>query len=441
MTKTKIMAQIVLAASVWSNSSLAATNPEIKSLQNEFNNIKNSYERRISDLENKLDKNNSTLNNANSTRNIYSNSFNPSIGIILNGKYSAFSQQTSEIAGFGIGEEGERGSEGFSIGESELNFSSNIDDKFFGSLTAAIVREDGSDQIELEEAFIRTSPEFGLPTGLEIKAGRAFWNLGYLNANHAHTDDFADRPLPYRAFLNKGFNDDGVEVSYVLPTDLYAEIGGGSFRGDDFPLGGGDGTGSYSAYARVGGDIGYNQSWRFGLSMLSGEAKGGRVTNEDNEDNVTFIGDTDLYAADLRYVFAPTGNAKNQELTFQGEYFYRDESGTYEDTNSSTGKVDFDDNASGWYAQTVYKFKPQWRVGLRYSELLAPNTPAGLIGSTLDSDDHDPKSYTAMIDWTNSEFSRIRLQYNHEELSKNNQDNQVTLQYVMSFGAHSAHKY
>ncbi|MFT4718311.1 MAG: hypothetical protein ACI9IL_000642 [Rickettsiales bacterium] len=442
MTKIKTIAQIALATSLCGNPAFATANSEMQSLRNEFNNIKNSYEGRISDLENKLDKNNSTLDNSNATRNIYDNKFNPSIGVILNGKYSAFSKKTSEIAGFGIGEEGERGKEGFSIGESELNFSSNIDDKFFGSLTAAIVNEDGSDIIELEEAFIRTSPEFGLPTGLEIKAGRAFWKLGYLNSNHAHTDDFADRPLPYRAFLNNGFNDDGAQISYILPTDIYAEIGGGTFRGDDFPFGGGDGTGSYSAYAAIGGDIGNNQNWRLGLSTLSGEAKTGRVTNENS---ATFVGDSDLYVVDLKYGFAPTGNAKNQELTLQGEYFYRSESGNYEETNEDgsalTGKVNFNDESSGWYLQTIYKFKPQWRVGLRYSELLTPNTPDGLIGSSLDSDNHDPKSYTAMIDWTNSEFSRIRLQYNHEELSKNHHDNQIMLQYVMSFGAHSAHKY
>jgi hypothetical protein len=431
MTKTKIIAQIVLAASLWSNSALAAPNPEITSLREEFDDIKTSYEKRISGLESKLDKNNPTLSKSNSTRSIYNNKFNPSIGIILNGQYSNFSSKNSEIAGFAIGEEGERGKEGFSIGESELNFSSNIDDKFFGSLTAAIVNEDGSDIIELEEAFIKTSPEFGLPTGFEIKAGRAFWNVGYLNANHAHTDDFADRPLPYRAFLNKGFNDDGAQASYVLPTNFYAEIGGGTFRGDDYPFGGGDGTGSYSAYTKVGGDIGKNQSWLLGASILSGEAKAGRDTNEGD---VTFIGKTDLYAADLRYVFAPTGNAKNQELTLQGEYFYRSENGTYKD-------VAVDDNSSGWYAQGVYKFKPEWRMGLRYSKLSSPETAIGLVGSALDSNNHDPKSYTAMIDWTNSEFSRIRLQYNREELSKNNQDNQIMLQYVMSFGAHSAHKF
>ena len=50
----------------------------------------------------------------------------------------------------------------------------------------------------------------------------------------------------------------------MLPTDLYTEIGIGTFRGDDFPLGGGDGEilRQWSSFARVGGDIGANQSWR-----------------------------------------------------------------------------------------------------------------------------------------------------------------------------------
>ena len=145
-------------------------------------------------------------------RKIYGNEFNPSIGIILNGKYSAYSQSDSEIKGFGIGHEGERGSEGLAVDHSELNFSASIDDKFTGSLTAAIASHGSSDHVELEEAYIKTSPGFNLPVGLSIKAGRAFWTLGYLNEHHAHSDDFADRPLHYRAFLNQAFLNHRVRV-------------------------------------------------------------------------------------------------------------------------------------------------------------------------------------------------------------------------------------
>jgi len=326
------------------------------------------------------------------------------------------------------------------VDHTEFNFSASIDDKFFGSITSAIAEHEGKTETELEEAFIQTLPGFGLPNGMSIKAGRAFWTLGYLNEHHSHTDDFADRPLPYRIFLNEGYNDDGVQISYVLPTDLYVEVGAGGFRGDDFPFGSAaeTGIGAWSAFGRVGGDISNNQSWRLGASIVSGEADGSRTSNEDL---LTYTGDTDLYVADVRYTYAPTGNGREKELILQGEYFSREEDGIYADSEASTGNVIFDNSSSGWYGQAVYKFNPRWRLGARYSQMNPANVPSGLVGSMLDANGHDPKAYSVMVDWTNSEFSRVRFQYNQEELTEGIDDSQFTIQYVMSFGAHAAHKY
>ena len=207
-------------------------------IMKEIKALKDAYEKKTAELEAKIraleaQKSQQTAKNKAPAgrRIIKDNSFNPSIGLVLNGKASSFTRKTAgDMAGFAIGEEGERGNEGLSIDESELNFSTNIDDKFYGSLTAAIVREEGEDKIELEEAYVQTLPNAGLPDGARLKFGRAFWTFGYLNEQHAHADDFADRPLPYRAYLNKAFNDDGVELSYVLPTEQYFEIGGGAPR-------------------------------------------------------------------------------------------------------------------------------------------------------------------------------------------------------------------
>ncbi|MFW2437603.1 MAG: hypothetical protein ACN4FJ_07065, partial [Parvibaculales bacterium] len=91
--------------------------------------------------------------------------------------------------------------------------------------------------------------------------------------------------------------------------------------------------------------------------------------------------------------------------------------------------------------QGVYKFAPQWRVGARYSELSSDATLIDLIGTDLDSEGHDPEVLSLMVDWTNSEFSRVRLQLNREDLSGGETDEQAVLQYVMSIGAHGAHKY
>lgn len=432
-----------------STTALAASDAELQQIRDEIKAMKQTYEGRIADLEGKLQKVGSTSNSVKQTtaavaspvtRDVKDNSFNPSIGLLLNGQFNSFSSEEGDIAGFAVGEEGERAAEGFAVDHTELNFSANVDDKFTGSVTAALAQHEGAIEIELEEAFVQTLPGLGLPDGVSVKAGRALWTLGYLNEHHSHTDDFADRPLPYRAFLNEAYNDDGAEISYILPTDFYSEIGGGVFRGDDFPYGegSGEGVGAFSAYARVGGDIGNDHSWRIGASLLHGEADGTRASNEDE---VSFSGDSELYIADARYVWAPTGNAAQQEVILQGEYFWRQEDGLYEDAGAGTGGVSFDDSSSGWYAQSVYKFDPQWRIGARYSQLNAADTPAGLVGSVLDADGHNPKAYSAMLDWTNSEFSRVRLQYNREELARNQDDNQVTVQYIMSLGAHGAHKY
>lgn len=424
---------------------IAGSHTSLDEIKKELAAIQEKYESKIAELESKIEALSSTSSSSMgkaSSQNLPRkakkvSNFNPAVSVVLNGKATSFSESSGEMEGFAVGEEGERGQEGLGLGESELTIAANVDDKFYGSLTAAIVREDGSDIIELEEAYLQTLAGLQFIDGLTIKAGRAFWTIGYLNEHHAHTDDFADRPLPYRAFFNKAYNDDGVEVSYLLPTDFYAEVGMGAFRGDDFPFGGsdGEGIGAWSAFARIGSDIGANQSWRIGGYALIGEAKGGRTTEEGE---ITFTGDTDLYGMDFRYTFAPTGNAREREFILQGEAFWRDEDGTY---NVGAGDVNHDDSSVGWYAQGVYKFAQKWRTGFRYSELESPDINAGLVGTGLDGTRHDPRSASIMIDYTNSEFSRWRFQYNHNELSRTSNDNQFMIQYIMSVGAHGAHKY
>jgi len=46
-----------------------------------------------------------------------------------------------------------------------------------------------------------------------------------------------------------------------------------------------------------------------------------------------------------------------------------------------------------------------------------------------------------MLDWSPSEFSRLRLQFARDHSRQDATDNQVLLQYIMSLGAHGAHKF
>ena len=91
-----------------------------------------------------------------------------------------------------------------------------------------------------------------------------------------------------------------------------------------------------------------------------------------------------------------------------------------------------DGSSSGWYVQAVYKFLPRWRVGTRYARLEPPDS-AEIT--------HSPYAIAVMGDWTNSEFGRIRAQYNREVFTADDHDDQFILQYVMSLGAHAAHTF
>ncbi len=450
-----------------------AASGEIEALREEINRMKTEYENRIMQMEEKLSEMEAVKKSSitaksyekskksvSGGRSIFTNDFNPSIGLVIGGRYAAFSSDEEGLSGYPLGHDGERGAEGFSLAELETNFSTSVDDKFYGSSTLAFVEHGGSMEVELEEAYIESLPGLGLPTGSAVKFGRAFWTLGYMNEHHSHTDDFADRPLPYRAFLNKSFNDTGIQLSYVLPTDFYIEAGGGVFRGDDFPFGGAEGSdlNTFSGFVRTGGDIG-NSSWRIGGYILDGEAKdrgvghvdhgdGGHDEHGEHDDDHhelddhegesmdelfvegMFTGDTRLYAADLRYTWAPTGNPGQRELLLQGEYFRRSEKGTYKTPEGEEEKLD--GSSHGWYAQSVYRFARQWRVGARYSKLYAPEDLEG---------GYDPYEFAVMGDWRNSEFSTLRIQYNREKPMDDVTDNRFLIQYVMSIGAHGAHAY
>jgi hypothetical protein len=66
----------------------------------------------------------------------------------------------------------------------------------------------------------------------------------------------------------------------------------------------------------------------------------------------------------------------------------------------------------------------------------------GLAGAPgLAAPDFTPERVSAMLDWSPSEFSRFRLQYNQDKSQIGITDNQIYLQYILSLGTHGAHKY
>ena len=358
-------------------------------------------------------------------------SFNPAISLILMGRYASFENDPEDyfIPGVTLAEETGPGEEGFSLAETELIISGNIDDKFFGRFTTALTPEN---EIEIEEAFVQT---LGLPAGFGVQFGRFYSEIGYLNKIHAHYWDFIDQPLVYRAYLGNQYNDDGIQLRWLAPTDLFLEFGGEVFSGDSFPASrpANESFGSYSLFAKLGGDVGISHSWQAGISYLATQAED-RGTEEDN---VVFNGDDNMIIADLVWKWAPGGNDTQTSVVVQAEYITSQEKGDY-DFGSGTNPLDR--NKDGWYAQLVYKFLPRWRAGLRYDRLSIEDPGSAFSGTSLDTLGHTPKRVSAMFDYSHSEYSRLRVQYNRDE-SYPVADNQWFLQYIMSIGAHGAHRF
>jgi outer membrane receptor protein involved in Fe transport len=149
--------------------------------------------------------------------------------------------------------------------------------------------------------------------------------------------------------------------------------------------------------------------------------------------------------ADAIYKWAPNGNATQQNFKLQGEYLRRKETGTLAADLDEGG---YRRTQSGWYLQGVYQFMPNWRAGLRHDRL-SSGAPfvgladAGVIDAALFPSlaRYSPKRTSVMVDWSPSEFSRLRLQFARDNARPDAPDNQIFLQYIMSMGAHAAHSF
>jgi len=428
----------------------AAADEELEAIRLELDAIKTQYEMRIQSLEQRLQVAERQLAEKQAAGQQFmpipgggsvasaNNQYNPAIGVILDGTLWAYENdpQDQVIPGFPQGGESGLDEEGLSIGETELVFSANVDNWFYGKFTAAVEQEDGDFDISVEEAYVDT---LSMPGDMTLRLGRFFSSIGYLNDKHAHTWAFADQALPYRTFLGSQYGDDGIQLRWLAPTDFFLEFGAEVFRGSNYPAAGSanNGFGTQSLFAHVGGDVGYSNSWSAGISWLGAEADDRDSGDED--DPLRFNGDSDIYIADLVWKWAPNGNMRERNLTFQTEYLWRNENGSVSLPGGGDPQA-INDDSNGWYAQLIYQWRPRWRMGLRIDGLDTDDPGPQFANGPLNPLGDDPRRYSIMFDYSNSEFSRIRLQYNRDETGPE-ANNQIGLQYIMSIGAHGAHEF
>jgi hypothetical protein len=372
------------------------------------------------------------------------NMFNPDIVLTLSGTYGNLQRDPAVPAtGFALSPNNNGHTRGFSLKESELGMAADIDPQFRGVATLSLAPGGG---ITIENGFVQTT---SLGGGFNLKFGRFFSGLGYLNEQHAHAWDFVDQPLVYLAFWDNQLADDGVQLKWLAPTDTFIELGGELGNGRGFPGSGRqkNGAGSGVLFAHVGDDIGTGGSWRAGASLHQTRQANWTATGIPDLPGTaggateSFGGDVHTAGVDFVWKYAPGGNFTVTNFKLQGEYFRRTQNGMLTWNNATTDIYAV--TQSGWYVQGVYQFMPAWRTGLRYDRLDSGTATVGALnaGRVIANYGFRPTRSTLMLDYSPSEFSRFRLQLARDNSRQGLPDNQLFVQYIMSLGAHGAHTY
>lgn len=429
-----------------------AQEPDLAKVREELRQLKEAYERRLEALERRLQEAEARSISpaaapafAANGRAPGENAFNPGITLILQGGVARSSEdpETYQITGFApSGGEVAPPRRGFGLGGSELFVTGNIDPYFRGQLVASLSPEN---EVEVDEAFFQT---LALGRGLTLKGGRFLSAIGYQNEIHEHAWDFADAPLAYKAFLGGAFSDDGVQLRWVAPTELFVELGTELGRGRGFPASDSpkNGAGAWTLFGHVGGDIGASLAWRGGLSYLRASPTDRAFTDIDSLGSAvvqSFSGRSALWIADFILKWAPAGNPTTSNFKLQGEYFRRKESGELTFNDVLAGG--YASRQSGWYLQGIYQFMPRWRAGYRYDRLshgsVTDDPGISASDAPLLLSDHNPSRNSVMLDFSPTEFSRFRLQFAADKSRLGVTDRQLFLQYIHSLGAHGAHRF
>lgn len=385
---------------------------------------------------------------------------NPDVSAIVDMMYhkddarSGFNEVKENVAGFGdVHAEADAEHDhttlenGFNMRHAELYFSADVDPYFKGSVIAGVDTESA----EMEVAEIETT---ALPWGLKLKGGKFYSDFGYINPQHSHQWEFTDQPLIYDLLLGEhGLNDTGAQLSWLAPTPFYLLAGAESFQGNneklfdhhgDAPLPVHDGPRVATWWLKTGPKLSGGHGLQVGAFGVDGKHQEEHDGDEDGTVDHWLDGNNRLIGMDFVYKYTSSKAYGHGNFFLQGEYVYRtkDLDVVQHDLDPSLVGKSLEVKQDGYYVQAGYGFLPRWRLGLRMEEVGLKNKTTNPDGTREDFD--ASRRMTAMIDFTPTEFSRIRLQGNHGKYrvgSAWEKVSQMYLQWMVSIGAHGAHSF
>ena len=350
--------------------------------------------------------------------------FNPAISAVLLGVGSAsLSHESME--------------DGFDLSEVELGLQAAVDPYVRADVFVAVTAEG---EAEIEEAHAST---LALPKGLQVKGGRFKSAFGKWNTLHDHSFLTVDRPDALVSFFGEeSLTADGASLSWLVPgtgsiylesiTELASDDNDVFFnaRHSD-PL-------LLEHLASV-FTLGPNATLGLGLSAAAGKAGPSDQLREDSaaaglEPSEAL--DAGVYGADVTYKWKPLQFGLYRSFTWQTEALLSrrkieviDPGGTLEERTV---------RSLGGYSIAEYQPAKRWRVGLRYDHTEFPDDDAAL-----------QRALSAVLRIQPSEFQEFRIQFKHTvrndaaalRFEGIDDDNQLFVEWIPTFGAHGAHKY
>jgi hypothetical protein len=291
---------------------------------------------------------------------------------------------------------------GFNLNYAELEIFSTIG-PYLDMDSAFHISQEG---LEIGELFVTTRT---LPYSLRLKAGKFKSDFGRINSKHQHAWSFSSFPLVFEGFFgHEGLSDEGVQLQWVAPTDLYLMAGAEAMSGNnEVSFGDADGIRLFTGYLKSSFDLSDTTTMLAGVSYMQGK----------NE-----FGDTKIYGGDLTL---KSSFDSYSGIRWQTELLYREKA--MED--GTTG------DQAGLYSELIYDYNQNWSAGIRYDTLYKNlyDTPEPL------------DRYTAMVLYKPFEFSKLRLQYTYDQskyFEGEQQDiHEILLDLTFEVGAHGAHAF
>lgn len=388
--------------------------------------------------------------------------FMPGISFILDFSYVNRNIENEiyealEIPGIGSIQPHGNEKKGFNFNYGELVLSSSVD-PYFDLLAVFHISQE---KFEVEEAYASTRR---LPFGFKAKFGKFKSGFGRINEQHAHSWNFSDAPLIYRAlFGEEGFQELGIQLKWVVPTPFFLSLGVESLQGQNESSFGTHGfdlidletqdelkikstplPNAWTFFGKTSIDI---QNWVIlaGASCVVGK---NRSESSENQETTSFnAGNTRIFGIDFttKYIID-----SYRYISFQAEYLHRKMNGTrYNTANISeeipgnvVTPISFDRNQSGGYAQLVYRFQRFWRIGANWDYLCRNRE---YIESFENINPEKLNRYSFMVDYNPTEFSRIRIQYTIDNASyldgQRKNYHGFSMQFNLAIGAHGAHAF